>query len=128
MNLILDTHTLIWFLNGDKKLPDKVKAVIEDSNNSTIISIASIWEIAIKLSLGKFSFPKGFKYFLELVESNGFYPLPITFEHALVLSTLEFIHRDPFDRLIISQCKADNLVLATKDENIKRYNIQTIWQ
>jgi len=127
MDLLLDTHSLIWFLNGDEKLSDKVKIAIEDSNNSKIVSIASIWEIAIKISLDKFRFPKGFKHFLDMVEENGLEILPITFEHAMVLSTLEFIHRDPFDRLLIAQCMADNLILATKDDNIKRYNIQTIW-
>ena len=127
MDLLLDTHSLIWFLNGDEKLSDKVKIAIEDSNNSKIVSIASIWEIAIKISLDKFRFPKGFKHFLDMVEENGLEILPITFEHAVVLSTLEFIHRDPFDRLLIAQCMADNLILATKDDNIKRYNIQTIW-
>lgn len=127
MDLLLDTHTLIWFLNGDGKLSDKVKIAIEDPSNSKIISVASIWEIAIKLSLDKFRFPKGFKHFLDMVEDNGFEILPITFEHAIELSTLEFIHRDPFDRLLIAQCMADKLILATKDENIKRYNIQTLW-
>lgn len=127
MDLLLDTHSLIWFLNGDEKLSDKVKIAIEDSNNSKIVSIVSIWEIAIKISLDKFRFPKGFKHFLDMVEENGLEILPITFEHAVVLSTLEFIHRDPFDRLLIAQCMADNLILATKDDNIKRYNIQTIW-
>ena len=127
MDLLIDTHSLIWFLNGDEKLSDKVKIAIEDSNNSKIVSIASIWEIAIKISLDKFRFPKGFKHFLDMVEENGLEILPITFEHAMVLSTLEFIHRDPFDRLLIAQCMADNLILATKDDNIKRYNIKTIW-
>jgi PIN domain nuclease of toxin-antitoxin system len=127
MNLLLDTHTLIWFLNGDGKLSDRVKTTIEDPNNSRIVSIASIWEIAIKISLDKFRFQKGFKYFLDMVEENGFDILPVTFEHAMVVSTLEFIHRDSFDRMLIAQCKADKLILATKDENIKRYNIQTIW-
>jgi PIN domain nuclease of toxin-antitoxin system len=127
MNLLLDTHTLIWFLNGDGKLSDRVKTAIEDPNNSRILSIASIWEIAIKISLDKFRFQKGFKYFLDMVEENGFDILPVTFEHAMVVSTLEFIHRDPFDRMLIAQCKADKLILATKDKNIKRYNIQTIW-
>lgn len=62
-----------------------------------------------------------------MVENNGFEILPITFEHTIVLSGLEFIHRDPFDRLLISQCIAENLIIATKDDNIKRYSIQTIW-
>lgn len=127
MDLLLDTHSLIWFLNGDEKLSEKAKYVIEDSSNSKIVSIASIWEIAIKISLDKFRFQKGFKHFLDTVEDNGFDVLPITFEHALALSTLEFIHRDPFDRLLIAQCKSDHLTIVTKDENIKRYKINTIW-
>ena len=127
MNLLLDTHTLIWFLNGDEKLSYKAKFAIEDTKNSKIVSIASIWEIAIKLSIEKFKFTKGFKHFLDMVEDNGFEILPITFEHAIELSTLEFIHRDPFDRLLISQCIVDKLIIITKDINIKRYKIKTIW-
>ena len=127
MDLLLDTHSLIWFLNGDEKLSDKAKSAIEDPCNTKIVSIASIWEIAIKISLDKFRFPNGFKHFLDMVEDNGFEILPITFEHAIELSTLEFIHRDPFDRLLIAQCTIDKLIIVTKDDNIKRYNIKTIW-
>ena len=127
MKLLLDTHALIWFLNGDEKLSMKVKDAIENPSNLKFVSAGSIWEIAIKISIDKFRFAKGFKHFLALIENNGFGMLPVTTEHALVLSTLEFLHRDPFDRLLISQCKADNLILATKDENIKKYQIQTIW-
>lgn len=127
MDLLLDTHSLIWFLNGDEKLSDKAKSAIEDPTNSKIVSIVSIWEIAIKISLDKFRFPKGFKHFLDMIEENGFEILPITFEHAIGLSKLEFIHRDPFDRLMIAQCMADNLLIVTKDDNIKSYNIKTIW-
>lgn len=127
MDLLLDTHSLIWFLNGDDKLSDMAKSAIEDPANSKIVSIASIWEIAIKISIDKFRFPKGFKYFLKIVEDNGFEILPITFEHAVKLSTLEFIHRDPFDRLLIAQCMADDLTIVTKDDYIKQYQIHTIW-
>lgn len=127
MDLLLDTHVLIWFLNGDEKLSLKVKESIEDANNTKFVSIASIWEIAIKISLDKFRFPKGFKHFLEIIEENGFEILPISFEHTMIVSTLEYIHRDPFDRILIAQCKGNNLTIATKDENIQRYNILTIW-
>jgi PIN domain nuclease of toxin-antitoxin system len=127
MNLLLDTHVLIWFLNGDQRLSSKVRDSIEDINNTKIVSIASIWEIAIKISLGKFRFPQGFKRFLEIVEENGFVILPISFDHTLVISTLEFIHRDPFDRILIAQCKSENFTFVTHDEFIKKYNIDTIW-
>lgn len=127
MDLLLDTHSLIWFLNGDDKLSEKAKSAIEEPSNSKIVSIASIWEIAIKISIDRFRFPKGFKYFLDMVEDNGFEILPITFEHAVKLSTLEFIHRDPFDRLLIAQSMADSLTIVTKDDYIKQYQIHTIW-
>jgi PIN domain nuclease of toxin-antitoxin system len=127
MDLLLDTHSLIWFLNGDEQLSDVARNAIENPENSKMVSIASIWEIAIKISLGKFGFPKGLKHFLKTVEDNGFEILPITFEHAFELSTLEFIHRDPFDRLLIAQCKADKLIIVTKDGNISKYTIKTLW-
>jgi PIN domain nuclease of toxin-antitoxin system len=127
MRLMLDTHTLIWFLNGDPNLSQKARHAIENPDNLKIVSIASIWEIAIKISLNKFRFSKGFKSFLELIENNGFAVLPITFEHALTVSNLEFIHRDPFDRLLISQCITDNLKIVSKDKNIAKYNIETLW-
>lgn len=127
MNLLLDTHSLIWFLNGEEKLSEKVRIAIENPDNLTFVSIASVWEIAIKMSLGKFQFNKGFEYFLSLIEENGFEILPITFEHAIAVSTLDFIHRDPFDRLLIAQSNTESMPLATKDENIKRYSVQTFW-
>lgn len=125
MDILLDTHTLIWFLNGDNKLSNKVKDSIEDQNNFKVVSIASIWEIAIKISLDKFRFPKGFNSFLQLVDESGFDILPITFEHTIVLATLEFIHRDPFDRMLVAQCKADDFVIATKDDNIKNHLVNS---
>lgn len=128
MDLLLDTHALIWFLNGDEKLSEKVKVAIENPANAKFVSIASIWEIAIKISLDKFEFHKGFKHFFDLIEENGFEILPITFEHASIVSSLEFLHRDPFDRLLIAQSKVDRLTIATKDENIKRYHeVRTLW-
>jgi PIN domain nuclease of toxin-antitoxin system len=127
MNYLLDTHTLIWFLNGDENLSDKSKEAIENLENSNFISIASIWELAIKISLDKFKFEKGFKKFLELIDENGFEVIPISFEHAIRLSRLEFIHRDPFDRLIVVQAMTDNLTVIRKDENMTKYEIKTLW-
>jgi PIN domain nuclease of toxin-antitoxin system len=124
---LLDTHAIIWFLNGDEKLSKKAKLAIEDPNNIKLVSSASIWEIAIKISVDKFKYPQGFKHFLGLIEDNGFEILQLSFEHAMVVSSLEFIHRDPFDRLLIAQSKSDDLVLVTTDDNIKKYNIRTLW-
>ena len=127
MDYILDTHTIIWFLNGDNKLSEKSKKIIENQDHTKFVSIATIWEIAIKTSLNKFKFDKGFKKFLHLIEDNGFEIIPISVEHALTVSTLNFIHRDPFDRLIVSKALSDNLTIITKDEYIEKYDVRTIW-
>lgn len=127
MDLLLDTHTLIWFLNGDEKLSKAARLAIENPANIKIVSVASIWEIAIKISLEKFKYPGGFNHFLELIDENGFEILQISFEHTLIVSSLEFIHHDPFDRLLIAQSKNDDLTILTLDENIKKYNIKSLW-
>ena len=97
MDLILDTHTLLWFLNGDEKLPLRIRHLIESEENTKYLSIASIWEIGIKMSLGKLIFPKGLEKLVSLVVENGFLILPITTQNIISVSNLEFIHRDPFD-------------------------------
>ncbi len=127
MDILLDTHALVWFLNGDKKLSRIVKDSIENPDNLKFISIASIWEIAIKISLNKFGFPKGFEDFLRLVDDNGFEILPISFEHALTVSSLEFIHKDPFDRLIVAQGICEDLTIATKDNFVEQYKVRILW-
>ncbi len=90
------------------------------------VSIATIWEIAIKISLDRFKFDNGFNKFLDLIEDNGFEIIPISFDHALTVSTLGFIHRDPFDRMIISQALTENLTIITKDEHIEKYNVKLL--
>ena len=127
MNLLIDAHALVWFLNGDKRLPESVRDAIEDTENGRFVSIATIWEIAIKTSLGKFHYPGGFKNFLELVDENSFDLLPVSTEHTLLVSSLEFIHRDPFDRLLVAQAMINKLTIVTKDTKIKKNNINTLW-
>lgn len=126
MHCLLDTHTLIWFVDGDDKLSEKAKKTIEDPENSNFISVATVWELAIKLSLDKIKFQNGFKKFLDLLDDNGFEIIPISFDHVLTVSSLEFIHRDPFDRLIVAQSITENFAIITKDEYIKKYNVRTI--
>ncbi len=105
----------------------KAKTTIENIDNTKLISIASIWEIAIKISLKKLKIPKGFKHLLDLIEENGFEILPISAEHTIIVSNLEFIHRDPFDRLLIAQSMNNGLAIVTRDNNIKKYNVPTVW-
>lgn len=86
---------------GDNLISNNAKAAIENTDNIKIVSIASIWEIAIKISLNRLSLSKGFMHFLNLIEDNGFEILPISIEHILTVAKLDFIHRDPFDRILI---------------------------
>jgi len=127
MNVLLDTHALLWFLNGDNELSEKSRKAIEEINNDKFISIVSLWEIAIKISLKKLEFKKGFKNIYRLIEENGFNILPISFEHTLIVSSLEFIHRDPFDRLLVAQAIHEKMIIITKDSNITKYRVKTLW-
>jgi len=127
MNLLLDTHTLIWFFNGDSQLSDKARKAIEDEKNLKFISIASLWEIAIKIGLRKLEFDGGVKEVAILIDINGFEIVPISVEHTIAIERLEFIHRDPFDRIIIAQGLCENLSIVTRDKFFKKYGIKIIW-
>lgn len=126
MKVLLDTHVLLWFLNGDKKLNKQQKEIIESPKNLKFVSIATLWEISIKLSLNKLKLPLDLKAFIQLIDQNGFLILPIELEHIIEISNLEFIHRDPFDRILIAQSLVEKLTLLTNDENIMKYDIKTI--
>ncbi len=127
MNLLLDTHALIWFINGDRQLSKRAQLAIEAAENRKFVSIASLWEMSIKVSLGRLKFSMGFQNFLALIEENGFEMMPIGFEHYLMLSKLEYWHRDPFDRLLVAQCLCDQVTLVSKDEAMKPYKVSLLW-
>lgn len=127
MNLLIDTHAVIWFITEDRQLPQKIKALIEDPENDCFVSIASLWEIGIKHSLGKLDLKVNLKKIFELIELSGLSVIPITTTHILTNTTLDFHHRDPFDRLLIAQAKSEGLTLVTKDEMFKEYNILQVW-
>ena len=96
MSQILDTHTFIWFIEGDNQISRNATSTIESASAKNFVSIASIWEIAIKLSLGKLQLKKPFKEIYTLLQLNNFEILPVTFDDTLIVSTLPFHHRDPF--------------------------------
>jgi PIN domain nuclease of toxin-antitoxin system len=127
MSLLLDTHTFIWFINGDDSLPDKVVSKIKTVENRCFLSIASIWEIAIKMKLNKLQLKSDFNEIIKICNDNEIVILPISFEHIKELNDLDFHHRDPFDRLIIAQSIAEKLTVVTKDENFKLYKVKCFW-
>ena len=126
-NYLLDTHTAIWFFNGDDLLSETAKLAILDSSNSKYLSIFSAWELAIKIGLEKLDFSGKTAGFLRLADTNGFIVIPIKATHLTAFESLPFIHRDPFDRLLIATALAENMTLITADDNIAKYNIPQVW-
>ncbi len=124
---LLDTHALIWFLDGDDSLSKTARKAIENTRSVNFVSIASLWEIAIKVSLKKLEINTSLADVFSLVLRNGFVILPILPEEILVLAGLSFHHRDPFDRLIIAQALYNDLAVITKDDNFKAYEVNCIW-
>ena len=127
MDILLDTHALIWFINGDSRLPDKSVEIIKNIEVKCFVSIASIWEIAIKISLGKLDLNGGFDEISKIMSHYDIEILPLSFEHIHKLLSLEFYHRDPFDRIIIAQSLVENITIVSKDENFPKYEVQLIW-
>ncbi len=127
MNLLLDTHTLIWFFEGATELSEVAKSAIVDENNTCFVSILSFWEIAIKLNIGKLQMNISFEQLRMLILENGFEILPLKIEHTKEIINLPLHHRDPFDRLIISQATVENMIILSRDENFKLYNVKLIW-
>jgi len=128
MNYLLDTHTFLWFINGDIQLSQKAKIAIDNPIASKYVSIASLWEIAIKLSKGKLELTRPFGALKQQMELNGFELLPISFEHTLELCSLAHHHSDPFDRIIIAQAITEKFIAISKDKNFIKYkNLQLLW-
>lgn len=124
--LLLDTHTFLWFINADNKLPKNTSDMIEE-DQTVFVSIASFWEITIKNSLGKLDLDIQITDLMSSCVEDGLTILPIKASHLEVLKTLPWIHRDPFDRLLISQAISEDLTFVTVDENIKKYDLKTTW-
>ena len=125
---LLDTHTILWFFNGDKNLSTKVKNIITSGKNICYLSIASLWEIAIKIKLGKLDIGIPFKDFTLLLTENDIRIIHISFLHLQELISLEEFHGDPFDKLIITQSIAEDMILLSKDKNFKLYpELKLVW-
>lgn len=128
MRLLLDTHTFLWFIAGSKSLSQNARDLIEDVANEKFVSAASIWEIAIKHSIGKLPLAAPFRTLIpQQLALNGFDLLPITVSQLSLLVALPFHHRDPFDRLLIARSLVDNLFLVSTDAKFDAYGVQRLW-
>lgn len=126
MNFLLNTHSMLWLFDDDDRLSENAKEIITDPENRIFISIASFWEIAIKMSLSKLVLDIPFEKLFDECEKLDFNILNISKRHLLFLKTLPFVHRDPFDRLIVCQAIIENCTLVSADRAFLEYNIKTI--
>ena len=123
MNLLLDTHTLIWTLENNPTLSSKARDAIIDGKNIIFVSSVSAWEISIKKSMGKLETPDNL---YEEIRLHRFTELKINFEHACLAGKLQAIHKDPFDRMLISQAIIEKLTLITRDKQIAQYDVNCL--
>ena len=128
MKFLLDTHSLIWFIGGDVQLSSHARQLIDDEENELFISVASLWEMAIKFSLDKLDLGQPFNtLFPSQLDNNSIEILGITVEHLEVVCNLPFHHRDPFDRLIIAQSHTEQMPVISRDTMFSSYGIKREW-
>ncbi len=126
MRLLIDTHILIWFLEGNRLLSKPRRQIIANPQNDIFVSIACLWEMAVKISIGKLTLAKPLADVIKQIAVEDFEILPISPEHTLQVSTLPFHHRDPFDRIIIAQSQIENLTIITDDDDFKSYGVKVL--
>ena len=121
MNLLLDTHVLLWAAAASRRLPEDARALIEDPGNELVFSAASLWEVAIKNEIGREEFSVDPRLLRRGLLENGYVELPVTGAHAVAVDLLPPIHKDPFDRILVAQAQIEGLTLLTADEVVTRY-------
>ena len=128
MNILLDTHAFLWFVADDPRLSDPARVIIEADDTQPFLSVASLWEIAIKISLGKLELNQPYETFIpQQIALNGIGILNLSLEHTAAIATLPFHHRDPFDRMLIVQSKIEAMPLISVDPMFDLYKINRVW-
>ena len=128
MRLLLDTHTLLWWHTKTVALSAVARKAIDDPANEVFLSLVNVWEIQIKVQLGKLPLPKPVADLIdEEIRANNFQLLPVTLEHIYGLDALPFHHKDPFDRLLIAQAREEGLTLVSRDTPMKAYSVSLLW-
>jgi PIN domain nuclease of toxin-antitoxin system len=128
VRLLLDTHTFLWFLSADPQLSATARGLIEDGGNDVYLSVGGLWEMAIKISLGKLSLGQPFETFIpDQLARTGIALLSITFEHTARVVGLPMHHRDPFDRLLIAQALVEGIPIVGMDAAFDAYGVARLW-
>jgi PIN domain nuclease of toxin-antitoxin system len=128
MRLLLDTHSFLWFIDGSSQLSTRARQLIEDMANERFLSVASLWEIAIKTSVGKLSLGQPFAALIpHQLSINGIALLGITIRHATAVADLPLHHRDPFDRMLAAQAQVEQLLIVSGDPAFDAYGVTRLW-
>ncbi len=128
MQYLADTHCFLWYISGHTNLSSSARKLIDEKQNQIYVSIASLWQIAIKSALGKLTVIQSFEDLIsDQLKRNDFTVLPISLDHLATLTTLPFHHRDPFDRLLIAQARTDDRPIITKDKIFNDYEVRVVW-
>ena len=128
MRVLLDTHAMYWYIEGNPKLSGISRAIIQEASNEVLISPASYWEIAVKISIGKWQLNRPYEEFIDIgLKQYGFHVLPILATHTGRLVGLPFHHKDPFDRLLIAQALIESVPIVSNDPALDAYGITRIW-
>jgi len=128
MKVLVDTHTFIWDLEANPKSSRKAIEILRSDSSELVFSLVSLWEIAIKIKLGKLNaIGSSVAYIRDEMNAYGMELLPIRYEHILQLEMLPLHHGDPFDRLLIAQAMAENLPILTGDKKFKLYDVKVLW-
>ena len=128
MRSLLDTHAFLWFVAGDERLSVRARNRIEARDSEVLLSIASIWEIAIKAALGRLPLPSPVRSFVpRQMTENRIGLLPVALDHALQAGSLPHHHRDPFDRMLVVQARMEEMPIISADPELDRYGIERVW-
>ncbi|HEY5832023.1 MAG: type II toxin-antitoxin system VapC family toxin [Hyphomicrobiaceae bacterium] len=128
MGALLDTHALIWWVEGDDRITARLRQLLGSPQEDVFVSAATAWEIATKVRIGKLQLAEEFlQNFLDAVEALGFRPLPISLRHGYEAGRLPGPHRDPFDRMLAAQALAEDLVLVSADPAFNALGVSTFW-
>jgi PIN domain nuclease of toxin-antitoxin system len=128
VRILLDSHAFLWFILGDQRLSDRARVAIAAADTDVLISPATLWEMAIKVRLGRYTLPGPFGPFMDTqLTSNRIRLLPIEVRHTAILASMPFHHRDPFDRLIVAQALAESIGVVSVDAMLDAYGVSRLW-
>ena len=128
MKVLLDTHSMLWWLARDQRLSSMARETIGDRRNHLVWSMASSWEVSVKVGIGKLTLGRpSQQLFADIVSDQGVELLPITHDHCTRLSTLPLHHRDPFDRMLVVQAQGERIPILSADPKLTQYDIEVLW-